>query len=163
MSRIKIDYRKNWLTIFNGTPDEIETLVPQIVRSEPTSDEPLVRIIRGTHCGNIEQLMNEISAAFQFPYYFGHNWDALYDCIRDLWWLKANNYLLVITDFDKLLEGKPDERRTFIEIMKDTSSEWAKSEGWAGSDFKVKKGVGFFVILQQLDSEFDMGLLKKSV
>ena len=38
------------------------------------------------------------SLEFNFPSYFGKNWDALYDCLTDLRWLKEKNILIVHDD-----------------------------------------------------------------
>jgi RNAse (barnase) inhibitor barstar len=34
--------------------------------------------------GNPELLFGELSRALEFPDYFGHNWDAVDECIRDV-------------------------------------------------------------------------------
>lgn len=34
--------------------------------------------------GNPELLFGEISRALEFPDYFGHNWDAVDECLRDV-------------------------------------------------------------------------------
>ncbi len=149
MNRIEIDYKSKWATLFRGTAEEIEQLIPPIVRSEPSRDEPLVRIIRGRHCQDYAQLMAELAAVFQFPYYFGHNWDAFNECIQDLWWMKANSYLLVITDFDQLLPKDREGRRIFIEILKGASDNWSKVNGWPLSTFQTDHPIEFRCLLQQ--------------
>ncbi|MDP9863431.1 MULTISPECIES: barstar family protein [Streptosporangium] len=42
--------------------------------------------------------MAAIAGALSFPDYFGHNLDALYDCLTDLTWLPAGEHLLVWSD-----------------------------------------------------------------
>jgi len=46
----------------------------------------------------VDALDNECSAVLQFPWYFGENWPAFDECIRDLSWLPADVYTLIITD-----------------------------------------------------------------
>ena len=45
-----------------------------------------------------------MAAALQFPSYFGANWNAVNDCLRDLQWLRARAYLLVITEGESLFD-----------------------------------------------------------
>ena len=42
------------------------------------------------HCTDKATLLARFAAALQFPDWFGHNWDALADCITDLSWLPAH-------------------------------------------------------------------------
>lgn len=43
-----------------------------------------VRVIRGHKSKDFDGMMNEFSAALQFPYYFGANWSAMQECLSDL-------------------------------------------------------------------------------
>ena len=45
-----------------------------------------------------ESFLKEIAEALEFPDYFGHNWDALEDCLKDL----KGKYLIIWTDTDNL-------------------------------------------------------------
>jgi hypothetical protein len=49
----------------------------------------VVRFLRGSKMKTERGLFDELSAAFQFPYYFGDNWDALDECMADLSWLTS--------------------------------------------------------------------------
>jgi hypothetical protein len=40
-----------------------------------------------------EELLNEYCTKFEFPY-FGFNWDALTDCLRDLGWIEQKNIFI---------------------------------------------------------------------
>jgi len=64
-----------------------------------------VSYIRGTRCNDEESFFREISASFQFPNYFGENWNALDDCICDLEWLCFNKIMIVIDDYNMAFEG----------------------------------------------------------
>lgn len=42
-----------------------------------------VAVIDGRRCPTKATLLAEIARVLQFPEWFGHNWDALVDCLRD--------------------------------------------------------------------------------
>jgi hypothetical protein len=46
-----------------------------------------VRCVRGRKMSRLAGLMDEFSAALQFPYYFGENWSAFQECLGDMDWL----------------------------------------------------------------------------
>ena len=50
-------------------------------------------------------LFTEWAAALAFPDYFGRNWDALLDCLRDL--VEERPHTLVVTDAAELLADEP--------------------------------------------------------
>lgn len=52
----------------------------------------------GTKITSKESFLKEIAEVLEFPSYFGHNWDALEDCLRDL----KGKYLVIWTNTDYL-------------------------------------------------------------
>lgn len=62
------------------------------------------RWVRGTKMVTTEGLWDEVSAAFQFPYYFGENWAAYEECLMDLDWIDAHGYVMVLFDFSEVLK-----------------------------------------------------------
>jgi hypothetical protein len=86
-----------------------------------------VRILRGNKMRKWEPLVDEVSAALQFPYYCGENLNALDECLTDLEWLNAKGFLLVILETDKVLSDCADEDfAAFIGHLTAAASEWAK-------------------------------------
>jgi RNAse (barnase) inhibitor barstar len=63
--------------------------------------------------------------AFDFPEYFGWNWDALSDCLRDLAWFSADRYLVLIDRADQVLAEDKEGRRVLFSILKRVASNWA--------------------------------------
>jgi len=67
----------------------------------------------------------QIGRAFQFPDYFGHNWNAVDECLADLNWAQADAYTLVVRDAWLLLSSEaPDERRLLWRILSRVAEEW---------------------------------------
>lgn len=88
------------------------------------NEKGISRLVRGTKCSTTEKLFNEFSAVFQFPWYFGENWDAFEECINDLGWLNTEVYVLFISNSEALLELNMESLVTFLNIIKSTILEW---------------------------------------
>src|SRR5215510_10518793 len=56
----------------------------------------VVRFLRGRKMHESSGLDNEFAAAMQFPWYYGENWAAFDECLKDLSWIWAKTYLLFI-------------------------------------------------------------------
>lgn len=78
-----------------------------------------------------EELLNALFKQLQLPGYFGFNWDALSDCLRDFHWLQTRTVVLVHVDLPLLL---PEERRTYFEILADAVHDWQADPN---HDFRV--------------------------
>jgi hypothetical protein len=57
-------------------------------------------------------LLAEIAEALEFPDYFGHNWDALEECLVDLELLSGRGYVFVFTEAELILPDEEDEFAT---------------------------------------------------
>ncbi|WP_119313424.1 barstar family protein [Calidithermus terrae] len=68
-----------------------------------------------------DKLLNALAETLQFPGYFGFNWDALNDCLKDFNWLSQRRILLIHED-QTLLSGK--DLTTYISILEDAASLW---------------------------------------
>jgi len=62
-------------------------------------------------------LLDFLGNGLHFPDYFGGNWDAFEECIRDLSWLKEHN--IVIRHLDLPLENEPPSARIYLSILND--------------------------------------------
>ena len=52
---------------------------------------------------NDKELFSLLALKFKFPDYFGHNWAALDECLRDLdSWIPAQGYILVVNGASRL-------------------------------------------------------------
>lgn len=57
--------------------------------------------------------LTAFAAALSFPDYFGHNLDALYDCLTDLSWLPPGEHVLIWPGSEKLRHADP---KTYLAI-----------------------------------------------
>jgi RNAse (barnase) inhibitor barstar len=62
-----------------------------------------------------DQLFKALARAFRFPDYFGHNWNALIDCLSDLAWLDEPNIMVVHQDLP--LRSDPAEQSNYLEVL----------------------------------------------
>ncbi|HRG72188.1 MAG TPA: barstar family protein, partial [Thauera aminoaromatica] len=63
-----------------------------------------------------------------FPEWFGHNWDALSDCLCDLSWLPAAAYRLEFLHADVLRATAPETFATLCAIPDEAGDFW-RAEG----------------------------------
>jgi hypothetical protein len=63
-------------------------------------------------------LLRELAKQLRFPDYFGANWDALWECIRDLSWLPSGPVILEHSDVP--LVGDVENLKTYLSILNDT-------------------------------------------
>jgi len=88
----------------------------------------LVKVLRGRKCRNGTGLFAELAEVLEFPDYFGHDWDALEECLADLEWLPAKGYVLVFTEAELIAADDEDEFATFVEVLNDAAEAWAVGE-----------------------------------
>ena len=100
--------------------------------------------IDGKNIARKEQLLNHAATAMHFPDNFGHNWDALEECLTDLEWVDGDGYVIYYDHIDGLLGAHPDQFETLVEILRDAVASW-KEDGEAMvavlSGSKSPKGV----------------------
>lgn len=92
-----------------------------------------LRVVHGKKCSTPAGLFTEFARALGFPDYFGHNWDAMEECLADLEWLPAKGYVLLLTDAQAVLADDEDEYETLLEILSDAGEAWSKGQAGGGS------------------------------
>ncbi|MDQ0472882.1 barstar family protein [Labrys wisconsinensis] len=75
--------------------------------------------------GSKDALLAALDGAAHFPY-FGWNWDALDECLRDLQWIPENR--IVVRHADLPLKNEPDECAIYLDILKSAIQDWARDE-----------------------------------
>jgi len=100
--------------------------------------------LEGRHIARKEQLLKHVAMTLDFPADFGHNWDALEECLTDLEWVDGEGYVIYYDHIDTLLSEHPDQFETLVEILRDAVASW-KEDGTAMivllSGSKPPKGV----------------------
>lgn len=97
--------------------------------------EPMQVRPEGSHVGRVpvgisgkDQLMDVLEEALRLPDYFGRNWDALSDCLRDLSWLPPGRVNLV---HDAVPSLPPEDLRAYLEVLATAVGDWKPQESYA--------------------------------
>jgi len=81
--------------------------------------------INGSSISSEEELFDHLSFELHFPDYFGRNWNALLDCLRDLdSWIPAKGYVLLYKNPKKLMTKSLADFKIFLEIVEEASEFW---------------------------------------
>lgn len=75
-------------------------------------------------CTDKASLLRHLDDALHFPAGFGGNWDALSDSLRDLSWLHAKGYLLLIMHAETLRDADEAEFDIFTDILDEAAESW---------------------------------------
>lgn len=107
-----------------------------------------VRLLRGHKMRTVDRLFDEMSAALQFPYYFGENWPALDECLADMDWLPSRaGIVVVVLDAVEVLADEPDvELGTLVRSIAYAGETYA--EPIDSGEWWDRPAVPFHVVLQ---------------
>jgi len=98
-------------------------------------------------CHDKDELLRRLVVSLQLPATFGHNWDALADCLRDLGWLPAWGHVLLFEHADALRQAAEADWAILLGVLDDAAT--------FGSD----EDRPWFAFLALPDSAFDDGHL----
>lgn len=115
-----------------------------------------LRVINGKKCRTPAGLFDEFARVLEFPDYFGHNWDALEECLADLEWLPAKGYVVLITDAQCVIPDEEEEYETLLEVLSDAGEAWSK--GQTGDGRRAPFHVLFAVSAQEKSKRKHWGL-----
>lgn len=68
--------------------------------------------------------LNAVAKELQFPDYFGHNWDAFYDCLLDLKHDDGAGTLLVLREASGFATTEPEEFAAAVDTLVDAADYW---------------------------------------
>ena len=107
-----------------------------------------VRTLRGTKMRSTAALMNEVSAALQFPHYFGENWPAMDECLSEMEWLLPSAGIVLVVHYAErvLVDDGAEALEAFVATLRNASNEYGQpvelGEPWD------RPAVPFHVVLQ---------------
>ena len=98
----------------------------QIEMEESHKDTNFVHL-RGTRMRTAEGFLSELAAVLQFPVWFGENWDALEDILRDR--AAFAGTVIAIYNAEQLLaDGSAADRAHLAEAMEECNQYWLKKD-----------------------------------
>ncbi|MBF8191833.1 barstar family protein [Nonomuraea sp. K274] len=81
------------------------------------STGPAPAVVDGRACRTRAAFFEEVARVLRFPRYFGRNWDALTDCLRD-----TGAVALVVEHAEDLLSAEPAEQfGTLLAVLADAA------------------------------------------
>lgn len=103
----------------------MNTTPPRSDPSIPGADAHMDIRIDLSDCTDKATLLARFATALHFPDWFGHNWDALSDCLTDLSWLPARHYRVELAQPQALRTAAPETLDTALEILGEAAEFWA--------------------------------------
>lgn len=84
-----------------------------------SAEDWLVRVPAGLT--STDDLMDLVFRGLRFPGWAGENWNAMWDCIRDLSWIESRRVVLVHEDVPEIPEG---DLREYLLVLADAVADW---------------------------------------
>ena len=88
----------------------------------------------GRQMCDTDAVFQQFYDGLRLPDYFGWNWNALYDCLRDLAWLPADQYVLIVEAADAALPDDPATRRQLFRTLLRAGRRWSSVKRPEGID-----------------------------
>ena len=83
-------------------------------------------VLDGRSVTDKEALLDRMAISCGFPSGFGHNWDALADCLSDLSWAgPARGYLLLYEGWGMLARTEPDSWSAARRVLEGACAHWS--------------------------------------
>jgi len=93
--------------------------------------------INGRYVEDKQTFLNQAGQALAFPAYYGRNWDAFEEMVRDLSWLKAAGYVVLYDELYRFADSQADEWQTALSILKHACAFWQQ------------EGIPFYVLVRR--------------
>lgn len=73
---------------------------------------------------NKKQFLAVCTKQLKLPSYFGGNWDALADCVRDFNWLTGKGYVLHVAGQEKFVNAAAGDYQTALDVLSEAAEFW---------------------------------------
>ncbi|MCX5374988.1 barstar family protein [Streptomyces sp. NBC_00091] len=106
----------------------------------PASGSVHVARLNGQDMPDEIATFQKFDETLKFPEYFGWNWNAFYDCLRDLQWLSSDYHVLIIESAESVLSADEAARDEFFRSLWRAGQRWSytkRPEGVTLSKFSV--------------------------
>lgn len=137
-----------WLNLVVCEENRVDRVGYTVNTDEYKRAQVICRFIRGKNCTDKPRMLQEWSAALQFPWYFGCNWDAFEECINDLEWLPGNAYVFFISQLDRVVPDDDASFRTLLSILRGAAREWATPASRPAGPKLARPPIPFRVVFQ---------------
>ena len=98
----------------------------QLVAGLEATEQRLFEVAAG-EIQTESEFFRSIASAMQFPDYFGANWDALDECLRDLDWLPATGYVLFVDNAEQFWHQATHVAGRVVESWLFSAEEWGRA------------------------------------
>jgi RNAse (barnase) inhibitor barstar len=78
--------------------------------------------------GDKEHMLATIAKSLDFPDWFGHNFDALADCLADMEWKPADGYVVLLEHCDSIHGKAEEDFLSALQIFEQAANDW-REEG----------------------------------
>ena len=75
--------------------------------------------------GDTDELLRQYAVQLHLPGYFGFNWNALSDCLRDLSWVTERRVVIVHQGLPRLEEG---DLKVYLDVLGECVRSWTRNE-----------------------------------
>ncbi|WP_449484787.1 barstar family protein [Streptomyces avidinii] len=91
----------------------------------PTSGNVYVARLNGQDMADEISTLQQFDELLKFPAYFGWNWNAFSDCLRDLRWLSSDHHVLIVEAAESVLFEDDAAREKFFGAL------WRAGQRWS--------------------------------
>jgi hypothetical protein len=75
-----------------------------------------------------DEMLTAVGRALRFPEWFGHNWDALTDCLLDMGWLPATGYVVILDHCDGIHGRAEGDFVKLMQVFQEAAATWREDD-----------------------------------